>query len=172
MATASGSAQTNLSAILKVKNTAGSLFSKSINDAQAISFGTTSGKFDTLIYGDRILAASATETLNLLDGSLLDVFGVAAPLQNVKLVTIYQIANADGATDASSFTIGNAGANFLQLNFGSGTDTWSVYKGGAPFKAGRPAGFTVDGTHRLLKVANADGTNKGTYRLIISGVHT
>lgn len=146
------------------------LYFQSFNDVTTIRYGTGSGQFNSLIVQDRSLVGAAAETLNLFDGSLTDVFNRTAPLQNVKLLVVYQIANPTGTTAASSLTVGNAASAVLRLNFGADADTWTVYLGGAEFKAGRPAGYTVDNTHKLFLVTNDDATNTATYRIVIAGV--
>lgn len=133
--------------------------------------GTGTGNADTIIIQPRLLAASASETLNFFDGSVVDITGAATALQTIKNLIIYQIANADATTAASSFTVGGAASDVLQLNFGSTTDTWTGYKDQAIFWAGRNTGYTVDATHKNLKVLNNDGANKLSYLLIVAGNH-
>jgi hypothetical protein len=134
------------------------------------TFGTGAGQVDTLVVQERALAASASETLDLSDGSLLDIFGEANGLQTLKYLLVTLIANPAGTTGASSLTVGAAASNAHALWLGSGTDTASVVKDGVPLQMGDGTGKAVDGTHKNLKVLNADGTNAATYLLVLAGV--
>ena len=141
-------------------------------DAYALSFqhGTGSGQCDLYVCQQRTLNAGASETLNLFDGSLVGSAGEATGFATVKAVVVCLIANPDGSTAGSSVTVGNAASNGNQFWFGAATHTATVYRSGAAFQQGDPAGKTVDATHCNLKVANNDGANKVTYQLLIAGV--
>lgn len=146
-------------------------FAQQVQFVQNIVDGTGTNKADSTIYAIRQLAASGSEELNFFDGSILLVDGSAVGLQTLKSLVIWQIANPDGTTAASSFTVGNASATQLVLNLGAAAQTWTGYMNAIPFWAGRPTGYTVDGTHKLFKIANNDGTNKLTYMLFCQGNH-
>jgi len=137
----------------------------------ALTDGTGSLKADTLIFQVRQLTGSSSEELNFFDGSVLDVKGAATGLQTIKSLVIWQIANPVLLTPASSFTVGNASANQLPLNLGAAAQTFTGYKDSVPFIAGRPAGYTVDATHKLVKIINDDATNLLTYMLAVAGNH-
>lgn len=141
------------------------------DDAEFTYGNSGASKFNTLIIQDRTLAAGASEELNLFDGSLLDVQGIAAGLTNLKGIVINVIANPSGTTTASGATIGNASATQATLWFGAAAHTASIEKDGAPFVGWSPTGKTISNTVKLLKVLNADGANTLTYRLTIWGIH-
>jgi hypothetical protein len=146
-------------------------FAQQIQMLSSLTNGTGTGKADSTIYDIRQLAAAGTETLNFFDGSVLLVDGSATGLQTVKQLIIYQIANPDGTTAASSFTVGNAAATQLVLNLGAAAQTWTGYMDSVPFWAGRKTGYTVDASNKSLKILNNDGANKLTYVLLVEGNH-
>jgi hypothetical protein len=115
----------------------------------------------------RQLAVSTSEELNLFDGSLLDMNGVAAPLTRIKFIQVAIVANAtDGY--ASSATIGNAGTNPNQLWFGGTTQTQTIDRY-VPFQQGDATGKTVGSGTARVKIANNDASNILWYRIVIGG---
>ncbi len=152
-------------------NVSANRFAQQVQMLFSLTNGTGTSKADTTIFQERQLAAGATESLNFFDGSVLAVDGSATGLQTVKALIIWQVANPDATTSASSFTVGGAAATQLVLNLGSITDTYTGYINAAPFWAGRPAGYTVTNLLKLLKVLNNDGANKLTYMLLCQGNH-
>jgi hypothetical protein len=136
----------------------------------SLTYGTGSGQIDTVIAQVYELAASASNEHNFFDGTVKDIFSQANGLTNLKYLGIYLTANSDSSTAGSSATIGNASANQLVLYLGAAAQTYTIYSGGPAYQAGRPAGYTVDATHKLFKVLNNDGANKLTYWLLGCGV--
>ena len=134
-----------------------------------LAYGTGSGQIDTIIANAYELAASASNTHNLFDGTVPDVFGVANALQNVKAVMIYLVANTDSSSPSPSITIGNAATNALAMNLGAVGQTYQHFASSLPFLAGKLAGYTVDATHKNIKVLNDSGTLKATYYLLVAG---
>lgn len=137
----------------------------------SLTYGTGSGQVDTIIALPFQLAASASNSHNFFDASIPDIFNTSIALQNIKMLAVYLVANPDGTTAATSATLGNAASNQLAMNLGSTTQTYQIFSGGPAFVAGKPAGYTVDATHKLFKVSNDDATNKLSYWLIAAGVH-
>lgn len=134
-------------------------------------YGTTSGKIDTIVCQERTLAAGASESLNLFDGSMLDIFDKDGAISNIKFIQIVQIDNPTG-TNASSITVGNAAATIQQLWFSASTGTYTITGTAAvPFCQGDNTGKTVDNTAKLVKILNNDGSNAATYRITYGGVH-
>lgn len=135
----------------------------------AITYGTGTSQADIYIDQTRELAASASEELNLYDGSVLDVFNQAAPLRKIKRILIFMVPNADLSTVSAGLTIGNPLTTGNALWFGNANDTY-VIEGltGLPFIQGSGAGKVVDVTHTNIKIANGSG-GKGSYRLMIAG---
>lgn len=133
-----------------------------------LSFGTGAANFDTVVWQVRTLAASASETLNLFDGSLTDVFGIAAPLANYKVLAVVRVPNPDGSTNSTSVTVTPGVSNPLAMP----TPSLTVYSGGVPGAWGSLTGFTVSNTAKNLTLTNDDGTNAATYQLVVAGVGT
>jgi hypothetical protein len=143
---------------------------RTLQNVLALSYGTGSGQINTIIANAYELAASASNTHNLFDGTVPDIFGVASGLQNVKAVGIYLVANTDSSSPSPSITIGNAAADVLTLNFGASTQTYQHFASSMPFLAGKAAGYTVNNTNKNIKVLNDSGTLKATYWLVCAGV--
>lgn len=143
---------------------------KTLQNVFNLSYGTGSGQINTIIANAYELAASASNTHNLFDGTVPDIFGVASGLQNVKAVMIYLIANSDASSPSPSITIGNAAADQLALNLGGVTQTYQHFASSLPFLAGKLAGYTVNNTTKNIKVLNDSGTLKASYYLLLGGV--
>lgn len=136
-------------------------------------YGGTAGLVNVEICQERTLNAGASETLNLFDGSLLDIFNQSGALAKILFICVQLIDNPDGSTAASSITVGNAVSDAHQLWFSAATGTYTVTgTSGTPLFQGDDAGKTVDGTHKNILVANNDGSNKATYRISATGWHT
>lgn len=134
-------------------------------------YGTTSGKINTIVCQERTLAGAASESLNLFDGSMLDIFDKDGAISNIKFIMIAQIDNPSG-TNASSMTVGNAAATIQQLWFSASTGTYTITGTTAvPFMQGDNIGKTVDNTAKLVKVLNNDAVNSLTYMILYGGVH-
>lgn len=146
-----------------------STIARTLTTKYTLAFGTTSGLIDTIIANPYELAAASTTNFNFFDGTIPDIFSKANGLQNIKFLGIYIVANTDGSASGASITIGNA-ATPLTMNNG-GTATYQAFTGGPVYQQGKPAGYTVDNTHKLLKVVNDDATLKITIWLIAGGVH-
>lgn len=138
----------------------------------ALTTGTGSGQADGFVWTVRELAASASDTLDLYAGSsLFTPFGEVARFQTLKFIWVQQVSNPDGSTNGVSLTVGNPASNGTPLWFGAVTHTYTV-KGvsAVPFVQGDPAGVTLDGSNKNLKVTNDSGTHKVNYLLVLSGV--
>jgi hypothetical protein len=132
--------------------------------AQALAFGTGSGRCDLIVVETRTLAAGVNESLNLYDGSLIGIDGLPAPFRKLKGLFVW--VSSDG--DAAGVTIGSAGTNPHALFFGAATHTWTIFPGGPGLSGGNPAGVTVDATHNALKVLN-NGAVAVTYGVALAG---
>lgn len=135
-----------------------------------LAYGTGSGQINTIIANAYELAASASNTHNLFDGTVPDIFAAASGLQNVKAVGIYLVANTDASSPSPSITIGNAAADPLLLNLAGTTPTYQHFASSLPFLAGKLAGYTVNNTNKNIKVLNDSGTLKASYWLLAGGV--
>ena len=131
-----------------------------------ITNGSGAGQADVIWQDKRTLAASASESLDVQTGALHDSFGTALTLSKIKAIIIA----ADGG-NTNDVQVGGAGANAITAPFGSATDYVAVQPGGVLVLVNPTAGgYAVDGTHKLLKVANSAGTTGVTYSIIIFGV--
>lgn len=116
------------------------------------------------IYGDkRILAASASESLDFNAGGLVDVYGAAITWTEMKVLIV--MADPGNANDV---IIGDAASNPITTIFGA-TGTAAVKPGGCvAFIA--PAGYGITAaTADLLKVANSSSGTGVTYTIIALG---
>lgn len=137
----------------------------------ALTTGTGSGQADGFVWTVRELAASTADTLDLYAGTgLTDPFGAVVQFQTLRFVWVQQVANPDGSTNGVSLTVGGAASNATKLWFADSSDKYTV-KGvsAVPLVQGDPAGITIDGTNKNLKIQNDDPTNKVCYLLTLAG---
>lgn len=131
-----------------------------------ISNGSGAGQADMIFQDQRTLGASASESLDIQTGALTDIFGNAITLSKVKAIIVTALG-----TNTNNVLVGGAGSNAFSGPFGSTTDYATIVPGGMlVLVAPTAGGYTVDGTHKLLKVANSAGTTGVTYNIIIFGV--
>ena len=131
-----------------------------------IGNGGGANQADMIFQDKRTLAASASESLDLFTGALKDSFGASVTLSAIKAL----IVTADGG-NTNDVQVGGAGSNAVSGLFGSTTDYATIKPGGMlVLVAPTAAGYLVDTTHKLLKVANSAGTTQVIYNIIIFGV--
>ena len=131
-----------------------------------ITYGTESDEMDLLWHDQRTIAASASEDLDLADGTLIDAFGVASAFVEVRMICI--VASADNTNDV---VIG-----------GSATSEWLGWLTATGDKVTIPAGAisynytpndgtwaVTSGSSDTLKIANSGGTTSVTYDIYIGG---
>jgi hypothetical protein len=122
------------------------------------------------------IAGAGSTTVDLT--SLADILGRAGQAAaRVKLLRVEHLSVAQDSANggaASHVTLGNAGGNDLTSQaggrgwFGSATSTFEVPNGGKlTFEAPTAAGVLVDGTHKLVKIANGDAANAAKVRLTV-----
>jgi len=138
-------------------------------------FGTgAANKADLMFHDRRVLVASADETLDLTNSSLLDAFGDALVFDILRAIIVVNssdivTAAQTVATDAT-ITIGNAVVNPLVfLDAAASTFTLAV---GDVFVLTRntAAGITVGaGSADEIKVVNNDGADQAQYDIILVG---
>jgi len=137
-------------------------FTRSVN----LSSGTTAGKADRSFSDRRVLAASATEDLDL-SGALLDALGGSAAFVRIKGLII-----SASSGNTNNVVVGAAGSNaWAALLNAAGTLT---LKPGATvaFMAGvgDAVGWPVTaGTGDLLKIANSGSGTGVTYDIVVIG---
>jgi hypothetical protein len=134
---------------------------------QSITFSNGAGanQGDFIWQDSRTLSASASESLDLQTGALTDNVGTAITLSKLKVLVVV----ASGA-NTNDVLVGGAGANAITGPWGSTTD-YNTIKPGGMFLIAAPtaAGYTVDGTHKLLKVANSSSGTSVTYQIYVLG---
>ena len=130
-----------------------------------ISSGTGANQADMLWYGQRTLAASTSEDLDLA-GSLSDSFGTTLTFARVKAIVIYA-----ASTNGALIQVGGAAANGFVNWVASATDIINVRAGGtfAMIAPDATAYAVTAGTGDLLKIANTDGAASATYDIYIIG---
>lgn len=123
-----------------------------VQSADGSPSGTVAG------YATGTLAAGASVTINLYDGSLLGLDGVTAiPLRTLYYVDLW-LSGAGGF-----LRIGASGTNAHALWFADASDASDVVAGGPPFLQGGSVGLVVDNNHKNVKIANPHGTLSATY---------
>ena len=125
--------------------------------------GTSPGQADTVFSGQRTLAASANENLDL-NGSLLDSFG--APANFVKVCALYFKA-APGNTN--NVEIGGAASNGFFPMFGASTDKIKLPPGAGVLLMNDTGWSVTASTADLLKVANSGSGTSVTYDVFVIG---
>lgn len=136
-----------------------------ISDRIDLNFLTGSGiNQGGKVYTETVsLAASASENDDLTTSA--DALGATIGLTAVKAVVL--IADK---TNTNPIVLGNAASNGFSAPFDAATDTVSVPAGGALVLMNpTAAGWTVDSTHKVLKIANGGSGTGVTGKLIIIG---
>src|SRR5262249_10273671 len=62
---------------------------------RSMLFGADAGLMNLIVAQPRTLQAGANETLNLFDGSLLDILGASAPFRQIKWFVCWIISGGD-----------------------------------------------------------------------------
>jgi len=138
---------------------------REVGDAiQSLAFGTGTNRFDTAVAIEHSLAPGASETLNLFDGSLLDITGMAATFRMLKGFAAWVTAGGDSA----GVTLGQAASNSTTLFWVGTTPGETIYPSGAAIGNGSPAGIAITATACNLKIVN-NGAVAVTYALYLVG---
>lgn len=116
---------------------------------QGLSYGTSSGQADIFVMRAITINATTATTYDLTS-SFADVFGDTAVFAKIRSIVVW--INSGG--DSSGVRIGGAASNAWAANFADPSDMCVIYPSGPPWCAGSPAGITVDGTHKNLKIEN------------------
>lgn len=135
-----------------------------------LSNGNGSGNASKLVAGVRTLAPGANETIALANGSLTDVLNNSCiTFTTVRGLYFSTSSNANGATAATSMTIGGGNAAFVGW-FGNAAGNWTIESGGPPLMAWSSAGraVTANTADRIL-VVNNDSGNTLSYIWAIAG---
>jgi hypothetical protein len=134
------------------------------NCTQTLTFGTSSGKMSVEVNQLRGLGAGSSETLNLYDGSLLDVFGFPATFRTIRSFVLF----VSSGGDADGVTVKGADSNPNTLFWIGTTPGKTVYPSGPPELGGSPAGVSVTSGASSIKVTN-NGAAAVNYVLMVAG---
>lgn len=133
-------------------------FSKSLTN------GTGTDQINEMWHAKRVLAASASENLDLA-GGLTDAYGNILTFTKIKLIVI--IADAGNTNDV---VIGNHATAAFVGPFGAATHTIKVSPGQLMVISNFGAGWTVTPTTAdMIKVLNSAGGSSVTYDVVIFG---
>jgi hypothetical protein len=165
---------TALADLVKTLNLPGASESHPVQYSKTFTLpnGSGTGQADVVWDDERTLAASASETLDLT--ALTDAFGGAIDLTKVKALLVF--ADPSNTNDVQ---VGGGSSNAFEACFGDETDytpgtydsPFAIVKPGGMFLVVAPAaGYTVDSTHKLLKVKNSAGTTSVKYDIVVIGV--
>jgi hypothetical protein len=141
-------------------------FNKQSLTPVSLDSGTGPKQCDTIFSSERVLAASASENLDL-NGTMNDPLGQVVNFLHVKGIEI----EAD-AGNTNNVIIGGTAANAFVGPFGGAANTWSLAPGDR-IVAYSAAGWPVTpATADLLKVANSAAGTSVKYRITIIGTST
>lgn len=130
-----------------------------------LAYGTGEGTVSLAVCQTRGLGPGASETLDLFDGSLADVFGVAAGFRVLRAYALW----VDPETgDAGGLTVSGGASNPHTLFMGGTAPTKTVYPGGPADVGGSPAGVAVTSAARTVKLTNNSSTDL-TYTIVLAG---
>jgi hypothetical protein len=132
---------------------------------KSISNGTGASQATSVYKDNRTLAASASETLDINGGTVKDAFGNSfAPSR------VIGFCIAASGSNTNNVVVGNAAANAWAPMFDAATDTITYRPGGAGCMFAPDAtGWTADGTHKNIKIANSSSGTAVTYDILIIG---
>ena len=137
-----------------------------LNEVVSWTNGTGSNQADRLYYGERTLATSTSETLDLA-GVLADIYG-----NTLTFAKVHVIAVKNMNTTAAKLEIGPNSTNGFGTNgfWAAANDRDIVNINGGVLVLYSPAGVAVTAsTADLLYVNNASAVNALTYRIAILG---
>lgn len=126
--------------------------------------GTGANQASKIFSDSRVLAASASESLDLA-GSLTSALGATLTFATVKAILIRA-----KATNTNNVVVGPAASNGFLGPFGDATDRVAIKPGGVLMVAAPATGWTVTaGTGDLLSVANSSSGTEVGYDIILVG---
>lgn len=134
-----------------------------LTDVTQLQPGTGVGYADKMYYGERTIAASGTENLDLA-GSLTDPLGSTITCAKVKSLTF--VASAANTNDV---VVGGAASNTFLGVFSDATDKIKISPGSAWTITHAGAGWTVTAaTGDIILVANSSSGTSVTYQVVIT----
>lgn len=142
-------------------------FNPKIKRSLALQDGAAAGQANRLFTDTRTLAASGSESLDLV-GTLADAFGASITFARVKLL---YIAAADG--NVNNVVVGGVASNGFATPFADATDKLVLRPGAwVALAAGKAdaTGYAVTAsTGDLLQIANSGAGTPVTYTIAIVG---
>ncbi len=134
-----------------------------------LTSGTGANKCNQIYYGQRTLASTANETLDIYNPATADALGNAFTIATVKMIVIQNTA----AVEADSLTIGGTGSTAGWTSWLTPNTATAVIPGGGCFIAIAPGatGYVVGAstTNHQLKVLNNSASNSVVYNIWIIG---
>jgi len=133
----------------------------------SIGYGTSPGLGNLVSALAITIGAGANTTINLYDGSVLDVFGQPAAYRQLRLFAAWVSSGGDSA----GVTISPGASSGNSLNWIGTSPGALIYPAGPPLVAGGPTGVTVDNTHKTIKFLN-NGAVSVTVSVDLAGSDT
>lgn len=134
---------------------------------QNLSFGTDAGQINLISLFQLTLSGMASQTFNMYDGSILDVFNLPAAYRNLKMF----VAWVESGGNDNGVTVGPGASNGNELWWSGTNPKKTIYPAGAPECGGSPAGVTVDATHATILVTN-NGADDVVVGIALAGTDT
>lgn len=131
----------------------------SINNRINLANGTGIGQASKIFHDQRGLGANANEVLDLTTG-LTDAFGTDLNFSSVKTM-IFEVVSGSG------ISIGGAASTAFDGFVADPTDVITVGISGVLALVAPHTGYTVDATHKSLKILN--GAASGVYNIALIG---
>ncbi len=130
-----------------------------------VANGTGANQADLVFRDQRTLALSTSENLDLA-GSLTDAYGTTITFARIKMIYVKAASDNGG-----NIVVGGAAANTFVGFFANSSDKINLTAGQMlQVTAPDATGWAVTaGTADILKVENDDGSDTGTYDIVIVG---
>ena len=138
-----------------------------IRQAYSVTDGAGAGNINLVWSDRRTVAASATDTLDLNGGGLLDVFGNAANFATVKGICIF---NRETVAATHRIDFAPAAANPFLWTFNAAADRVEIAPSSAYMQWDDSGKATVAGGSDAIRIINTDGANTVTYDIIVIGL--
>lgn len=157
--------QVNVSGVKAYLNGANTItLNTSASCTEQLSFGTTTSGVSVEVNQIRGLGVGASETLNLYDGSLLDIYGDPAVFRTVRGFGLWITSGGD----TSGLKVEGGDSNPTTLFWTGTTPGKTVYPSSAPELGGSLVGVSITSSAYSLKVTN-NGAVAVNYQLIVAG---
>lgn len=131
----------------------------------ALATGTGAGQADVMWGDTRLVTTGATDSIDLVNATFADAFGVAITIAKVKAVALYSYA-----ANTTTLDVTRPAANGVAI-FQAAADACRVYAGGWFFwfaGSGNNGATVTAGTADLIDIVNSAGAS-ATYDIFIAG---